>query len=32
VLDKTSTRDTFSSLNLTHWRTQLSAMMDELKA
>jgi dTDP-4-dehydrorhamnose reductase len=32
VLDKTSTRDTFSSLNITHWRTQLSAMMDELKA
>ena len=31
VLDKTSTRDTFSSLTLTHWRTQLSAMMDELK-
>jgi len=32
VLDKTLTRSTFSSLHLTHWRTQLSAMMDELVA
>ncbi|MEG3768555.1 dTDP-4-dehydrorhamnose reductase [Alteromonas sp. 14N.309.X.WAT.G.H12] len=32
VLDKTLTRDTFSSLHPAHWRTQLSAMMDELKA
>lgn len=32
VLDKTLTRETFSSLHLTHWRKQLSAMMDELKA
>jgi len=32
VLDKTSTRSTFSSLHLCHWRTQLSAMMDELVA
>lgn len=30
VLDKTLTRETFST-ELTHWRTQLSAMMDELK-
>ena len=32
VLDKTGTRETFSSLHLTHWRKQLSAMMDELVA
>ncbi|MBU2977215.1 dTDP-4-dehydrorhamnose reductase [Alteromonas sp. C1M14] len=32
VLDKTLTRDTFSSIHPTHWRKQLSAMMDELKA
>lgn len=31
VLDKTSAREAFSSCNPTHWRSQLSAMMDELE-
>ena len=31
VLDKTLTRDVFSSLPPRHWRTQLSLMLDELK-
>ncbi|MCU7554432.1 dTDP-4-dehydrorhamnose reductase [Alteromonas sp. ASW11-19] len=31
VLDKTLTRKTFSDATLTHWRQQLSAMMNELK-
>ncbi|NMH60203.1 dTDP-4-dehydrorhamnose reductase [Alteromonas ponticola] len=31
VLDKALTRDVFNSLHPTHWRTQLSAMLDELK-
>jgi len=31
VLDKTSAREAFSSCNSTHWRSQLSAMMDELE-
>ena len=31
VLDKTSAREAFVSCNPTHWRKQLSAMMDELK-
>jgi dTDP-4-dehydrorhamnose reductase len=30
VLDKTSAREAFSSCNPTHWRKQLSTMMDEL--
>ena len=30
VLDKTSAREAFASCNPTHWRKQLSAMMDEL--
>ena len=32
VLDKTSAREAFASCNPTHWRKQLSSMMDELKA
>ena len=32
VLDKTSAREAFATCNPTHWRKQLSAMMDELKA
>ena len=32
VLDKTLTRETFSSLRPTHWREQLNAMLDALKA
>ena len=31
VLDKTSAREVFSSCNPTHWRKQLSAMMNELE-
>ena len=31
VLDKTSAREAFSPCNPTHWRSQLSAMMDELE-
>ena len=31
VLDKTSARKAFTSCKPTHWRKQLSAMMDELK-
>lgn len=32
VLDKTVTREAFSSCNPTHWRKQLSTMLDLLKA
>ncbi|BFT31579.1 dTDP-4-dehydrorhamnose reductase [Alteromonas sp. D210916BOD_24] len=32
VLDKTATRESFSALHPTHWRKQLCAMLDELKA
>ena len=32
VLDKTSAREAFASCHPTHWRKQLSAMMDELKS
>ena len=32
VLDKQSAREAFATCNPTHWRKQLSAMMDELKA
>ncbi|WP_334065341.1 dTDP-4-dehydrorhamnose reductase [Alteromonas genovensis] len=32
VLDKTSTRKVFSEVQPAHWRTQLSAMMDELSS
>tara|TARA_B100000700_G_scaffold148161_1_gene165059 strand:+ start:12998 stop:13864 length:867 start_codon:yes stop_codon:yes gene_type:complete len=32
VLDKQSTREAFATCNPTHWRKQLSSMMDELKA
>lgn len=32
VLDKISARKAFASLNPTHWRKQLSFMLDELKA
>ncbi|WP_334049756.1 dTDP-4-dehydrorhamnose reductase [Alteromonas gracilis] len=32
VLDKTKTREIFTSCHLVHWRKQLSAMLDELKA
>ncbi|MCW8090794.1 dTDP-4-dehydrorhamnose reductase [Alteromonas sp. ASW11-130] len=31
VLDKSTTRETFSSIRPSYWRTQLSAMLDELK-
>ena len=32
VLDKQSAREAFATCNPTHWRKQLSSMMDELKA
>ena len=32
VLDKQSAREVFATCNPTHWRKQLSSMMDELKA
>lgn len=31
VLDKTTAREAFASVHPTHWRKQLSSMMDELK-
>lgn len=32
VLDKITAREAFASVNPTHWRKQLSSMLDELKA